>query len=280
MKMLVLMLAASASLPGQSTALPILPENNSGARNINAIVGQSIAATARSWSARGHYIYTQRAEDRRLDSNGRVKSEEVDVSVITFVGGTPVEQLVEHNGLPPSAEELNKYQEKVKKAKRETLAERTARLLVEEEDNLSLIREVPRAFDFSMVGEETVDGRPAYVLQATPHPGYSPRGKYGKMFSRMEGKLWVDQQDFGWVKADAHVIEPLSMGLFLARVLPGSRVTMEQTRVGEGLWMPKYIEARANARILLIKALVIDRKLTYTNYQPTQTGLEPSRKPQ
>jgi hypothetical protein len=280
MKTLILMLAALASLFGQITALPILPENNSGARNINAIVGQSIAATARSWRARGHYIYTQRAEDRRLDSNGRVKSEEVDVSVITFVGGVPVEQLVEHNGLPPSAEEQNKYQEKVKKIKRETLAERTARLLIEEEDNLSLIREVPRAFDFSLIGEESVDGRPAYVLQATPHPGYSPRGKYGKMFFRMEGKLWVDQQDFGWVKADAQVIEPLSMGLFLARVRPGSRVTMEQTRVGEGLWMPKHIEARANAKILLIKALVIDRKLTYTNYQPTQTGLEPSRKPQ
>ena len=116
------------------------------------------------------------------------------------------------------------------------------------------------------MGEEPVNGRPAYVLQATPHPGYQAQGKYGKMFSKVAGKLWVDKQDFGWIKVDAQVIQPFSMGLFLARVLRGSHITMEQTRVDDGIWMPEHVEVRAAAKIFFVKSLVIDRVLTWSEY--------------
>ncbi|HVS88331.1 MAG TPA: transposase, partial [Candidatus Acidoferrum sp.] len=62
-------------------------------------------------------------------------------------------------------------------------------------------------------GNPVADGRSAYVLQATPHPGYHAHGKYGKMFSKVEGKLWVDKQDFGWIKVDGQVTQSFSMGL-------------------------------------------------------------------
>jgi len=58
----------------------------------------------------------------------------------------------------------------------------------------------------------------------------------------VEGKLWVDKQDFGWIKVDGKVIQPFSMGLFLARVLGGSQITMEQTRFDDGIWMPTRID--------------------------------------
>jgi hypothetical protein len=179
---------------------------------------------------------------------------------------------VKHNGLPPSAEEQRKQKAKLNKLKRETPQERAARLHQEEEDNTSLIREVPRAFDFQLIGEEVVNDRPAYVLQATPHPGYRPRGKYGKMFAKVQGKLWVDKLDFGWVKVDGQVIQPFSIGLFLARVLPGSHITMDQTRVGDGIWIPKRIEMRASAKIFFIKSLIIDRILTYSDYRLAQSS--------
>jgi hypothetical protein len=52
------------------------------------------------------------------------------------------------------------------------LEQRADRLRKEEEENTSLIRQFPKAFDFQLVGEDVVGGRAAYVLQATPHPGY------------------------------------------------------------------------------------------------------------
>jgi hypothetical protein len=135
---------------------------------------------------------------------------------------------------------------------------------------------VPKAFDFQLLGEDVVNGRPAYVLQATPHPDYHAEGKYSKMFSKVEGKLWVDKQDLGWVKVDGQVIQPFSMGLFLVRLLRGSQIKMEQTRVDDGIWMPERLEVRATGKILFIKSLVIDRILTYSGYRPAQTGIAPA----
>jgi hypothetical protein len=66
------------------------------------------------------------------------------------------------------------------------------------------------------------------------------------------------------------------MGLFFARVLRGSHITMEQTRVDEGIWMPQHIEVRAAAKILFFKSLVIDRVLTYTEYTPPPTVVPPA----
>jgi len=156
---------------------------------------------------------------------------------------------------------------------RETPAQRAERLRKEEEETASLVGEILKAFDFELIGEEIVNGRPAYVLQATPHPGYQAQGKYGKMFSKLEGKLWVDKQDLGWIKADGRVIQPFSIGLFLARVLRGSHITMEQTRVDGGIWMPEHVEIRAAAKIFFIKSLVIDRVLTYSEYRLAEAGV-------
>jgi hypothetical protein len=273
MRTLIIMIAASAVGFAQVNGSPAQSQNHSIAPDLRAIVGRSIAATDRSWRARIHYTYLQRDEDRRLDSHGLVKSNDVEVSTIIFVNDVPFEQLVEHNGLPPSSAEKRKQNDQLNKLKRETREERVARLREEEENNASLIREVPLAFTFDLIGEEVVNGRPAYVLQATPRPGYRARGKYGGMFSKVKGKLWVDKEDFGWIKADGQVTQPFSIGLFLARVQPGSHITMEQTRVGDGVWMPKHIEIRAAAKILFIKSLIIDKVLTYSEYRPAQTGI-------
>jgi hypothetical protein len=118
---------------------------------------------------------------------------------------------------------------------------------------------VLQAFDFSLIGEETVGGRPSYVLQATPHPGYHAHGKYGKMFSKVEGKFWVDKQNFGWIKVDGEVTQSFSMGILVARVLRGSHIILEQTCVGDAVWVPKRLEMRASAKILFLKSLDIDR---------------------
>jgi hypothetical protein len=239
----------------------------------------SIAATQRDWKARLHYTYMERDEDRRRDLAGRVKSENVEVSRTILVNGVPFEQLVEHNGQPPSAQQERKQKGELDKLKRETREQRAERLRKQEEENTSIVQEVPKAFDFQIVGEEAVNGRPAYVLQATPHPGYHAQGKYGNMFTKVAGKLWVDKQDLGWIKVDGQVIQPFSMGLFLVRLLRGSHITMEQTRVDDGIWMPKRVEVRAAARIFFVKSLMIDRVLTYSEYRLPQVGVPTTRVP-
>jgi len=264
------MFAASTALFAQSNG-PDKAQNHASVPDARDIVGPSVAATERSWQVRGHYTYTERDQDRRLNSLGEVKSENIDVTRMILVNGARFEQLMEHNGQLPSFKEQKKSDEDLEKLKHETADEQTARL-GKDEENRSFLQEVLKAFDFRLIGEEIVGGRRAYVLQATPHPGYHAHGKYAKMFSRVEGKLWIDKQDLGWIKVDGQVTQSFSMGLFVARVERGSHIILEQTCVGDAVWVPKRIEMRATARILFLKSLGIERILTYSDYRPDGDG--------
>jgi hypothetical protein len=268
----LVMLAASAALFAQSAGSSLdKPQNQALVLDARQIMSWSIAASERSWQARNHYAYMERDEDRRRDSLGQVKSETVDLTRTIVVNGAHFEQLKQHNGQLPSVKEQVKSDEDLEKLKHETSAEQIARL-AKDQENRSFLRELLDAFDFHLIGEEIVGGRPAYVLQATPHPGYRAHGKYGKMFSKVEGKLWIDEQDFGWIKVDGEVTQSFSMGLFVARVQRGSHIIMEQESVGDAVWVPKRLEMRASARILFLKSLDIERILTYWDYRLAAEG--------
>ena len=231
------------------------------------IVSLSVTATERSWQVRDHLLYMERDEDRRLDSTGQVKSQSIDVSRMILVNGVRFEQIMEHNGQLPTAAEQKKSDENLEKLKHETPAEQTVRVRKDQE-NRAFLRDIQEAFDFQLMGEEMVLGRPAYVLKATPHPGYRGGGTYSKLLQRVEGKLWVDKQDFGWMKVDGQVTQTFSMGLLVARIQRGAHIVLEQTCVGDAVWVPKRLLLRANAKILLLKSLDIERILTYSDYRP------------
>jgi hypothetical protein len=50
----------------------------------------------------------------------------------------------------------------------------------------------------------------------------------------------------------------------------------DQSRVGNGIWMPQHIEVRAAPKIFFTKSLIIDKVLTYSSYRPAQTGIAAS----
>jgi len=267
---LSIVFAASSALFAQNKGSEE-PQNQAIALDARQIVGQSLVVAEHSWQARDEYVFMERDEDRRLDSLGQVQSDNVDVTQMTLVNGVRFEQLMEHNGQIPSAEEQKKHDQDFEKLKHETPSERAARLRKDQE-NRSFLRDLLEAFDFRLVGDEIIAGRPTYVLEATPHPGYHATGKYGRLFSRVQGKLWVDKQDFGWVKVDGEVTQSFSMGLFVARVQRGSHIILEQTRLSDAVWVPERLEMRANARILFVKSLDLDRILTYSDYHRATDG--------
>jgi hypothetical protein len=266
MQVPLIVLAASSALFAQALgSSPPTPQNDTIKLDARHIAELSVEATERNWDARNRYSYIERDEDRRLDSRGQMKSDETQVTKTTLVNGARFEQIMEHNGHPPSVEDQKKTAEDLDKLNHESSQERTIRLQKDDEDR-SFLREVLDAFDFHLDGEETIDDRAAYVLQATPHPGYRADGKYGKIFSKVEGKLWVDEQNFGWIKVEGEVTQSFSMGLFVARVQRGTHVTLDEMCVGDDVWVPQRIEVRASARILFLKSLEIDRILTYSDY--------------
>ena len=75
------------------------------------------------------------------------------------------------------------------------------------------------------------------------------------------------------------MIQPFSLGVFLARVQRGSRIVMEQTRLPDGTWMPERIDVRASAKLLFVKGLLIERVLTYSDYRLAHVDLSAANRP-
>ena len=80
------------------------------------IIRNAVAADERNWKIARNYTFLQRVELRRLDSQGRVKSSEVQTYDVTLQEGTPYRQLVQKDDRPLPATEEKKEQESLAKS--------------------------------------------------------------------------------------------------------------------------------------------------------------------
>jgi hypothetical protein len=227
------------------------------------LVRQSIVNYDRDWQAQMSWAWTQ------TDITVSDDSKETEVSEFAPVGGTPFERLIRKDGLPLTAEEQRKenrkYEKVLREREHESSAERDARIRKYVEER-AFVDEIPEAYNFHIVGEEVVEGRPAWVVEMTPRPGFVPTAPHAALLAHMEGKLWIDKQDVQWAKAEAHVIDTISIGWIVARIGPGARFNVEQTRVANGLWMPNRIKINGVAHVLLVHAKNLNEELSYSGY--------------
>ena len=90
--------------------------------------------------------------------------------------------------------------------------------------------EMAKAFDFKLAGEDTINGRRCFVLDATPKAGYRPPNRETKVLTGMRGTMWVDTRAYRWVKVHAEVFRPVTFGLFFARVRQGRSLLWKRNR--------------------------------------------------
>lgn len=228
-----------------------------------ALMVQSIANYERDWRAGMRFGYTQ--HDLTTSDGSKV----VEVSEVIPLEGTPYERLISKNGQPLTAEEQRKeeakYQKVLKQRQNESPEEHAARIR-KYEDERSFLKDLPNAYDFKLLGEDTVDGRPAWILGLNPLPGFVPTTPHGAMLKHITGKLWIDKQAVQWAKAEAHVIDTISIGWILARIGPGAEITLAMTPVTEGVWMPKQICINGSAKVLMVHNKNLNEELSFSGY--------------
>lgn len=255
---LLAVLASATALSGQDDA--------------RDVIRRAVEADERNWQAARHYTFSERVESRYLDSQGRLKSQDVKGHDVLLLDGSPYRRLVSRDDrpLPPADErkEQEKFDRSVAARLRETAAQRARRMteyIQRPEWEREAWHELPAAFDFRWGAEEVLDGRRVYVIEASPRPGYRPGSRTGKVLARLKARLWIDKQDYHILKAEAEVLKTISLGLFLVRVAKGSHATLVQTRVNDDVWMPHQVQAFGFARIGLLKVLRIEHEIRYSN---------------
>lgn len=244
--------------------------------DVQEIVRRSVAATMEDWKAAPNFAFIERDVESKKDRNRTVKTYEV-----LMIEGSPYNKLIAINDRPLSKEEAEeedaKVQQEVRRRESESKRDRARRIAKYQKERTqdnAMLREMVGAFEFRLAGETKRNGRDCWVLEATPKPGYEPRTREGKVLAGMRGRMWVDKEEYQWVRVEAQVTRPVSLYGFFAKVGPGTRFELEQEPVSANVWMPKHFAVRVNASALgFINENSTDDE-TYRNYRPMTKALE------
>jgi hypothetical protein len=245
--------------------------------NVPDIVKRSSDNTGRNWKEAPKYVFTERDVEEKLDSSGDVKTRKVRTWEVMVLEGSNYNKLIAINDKPLSPEEQRAENEKLAheryRRQHESEADRRKRIAKyqhERQQDHVMMGEMARAFDYKLVGQETVQGRACWVLDATPKRSYVPINRDARVLTGMKGELWIDKQDIQWVKVSAEVVRPVSF-YAVATVGPGTRFELEQKPVGDGIWLPSHFAVRVNSTILAFIAHNSLDDETYSNYRRSGT---------
>jgi hypothetical protein len=220
------------------------------------------------------YTCTQREVVKHLDKHGNVKSTEIKTFDINFYFGEFYARLVQVNDKPLSEKEQKKEDEKLEKflSKRRNEGEderrkRAEKERKEREESRAFVRDVVNAYDFRLVGEEKVSGEDAWVIEATPRRDFKPTQPHADILKKIKGKMWIEKKDYNWVKVEAEAIDTISFGLFLFRIHPGSRFSLENVHINNEFWAFHRLFISGSARIALLKNEIAEQEDVYSNFK-------------
>jgi len=220
------------------------------------------------------YTYVERVEEHKLNGNGEISSTETRTYDVMQIYNEQCRRMTAKNdkALPvkEAAKEDEKIQKIIDKRKNESDAQREKRLKQEEkerEENRQFVKEVADAYDFTLVGTESLEGRGTYVIDAEPRKGFEPKRKEAKILPKFRFRVWIDRAANQWVKLDAQCIDTVSFGLFLARIHKGSRIVIDTTRVNDEVWLPRHVAVHVDVRVALLKNFNVEQDITYRDYK-------------
>ena len=220
------------------------------------------------------YTFIENEVLHKLGAGGKPVSTETRVYEFMMLYGEPVRRLIARDGKPLSAKEAAKQEDKInelmRKRERETPEQRQKRLEKyekEREQERAFVGEVADAYYFHLLVEEMINGRPAWVISGDPRPDFHAHLKEARILPNFRFKVWVDKAECQWVKLDADVIDTVSFGWLLARLYPGSRLVINETRVNNEVWLPEHVDLKLNARLALLKKYNLEEAIDYSNYR-------------
>ena len=247
------------------------------AQDAREIVRRSVEVDRKNLQRAVNYAYQERQELREIDGQGKPTNVKVRVWDITLPDGTRYRRLVARDDRPLPAreekEEAERLRQSIEDGRKETPEQRQRRVQEwESRQNRrrEAVQEVPDAFDFRLAGEEALNGGHAYVIDATPKPGYKPKSSSASILSHVKARFWIDKTDYQWIKVSVETLSTISFAGFLLRVAPGTEATMEQVRINDEVWLPKNVEVNVAAKVALVKSMRLEIRTTYSDYKKFQ----------
>ncbi len=242
--------------------------------SVPAVIQKSAETNSRDWQAQTSFSDTEREVKSKVDENGRATFQQSKTYETLMLEGSPYRRVLAVNDEPltgpQQTEEQAKLDREIARRRSESPAERKARINKYNETRAEehlLMQQMVSAFQFKLLDEEQVDGVACYHLEATPDPAYRPPVEKARVLTGMRGEMWIDKQQYHWVRVKAEVIAPVSFGFFIARVKPGTEFDLVQSPIGN-FWLPKKLVEKVNASVLGLYGYRNQLETFYSDYKP------------
>jgi hypothetical protein len=234
------------------------------------------------------YAFLQKETDRELNDKGELKKETSRVyEVFPLANREPIRKLLSENGVALSGEraakETKRVMEEFERAERERAKtdEKAARRRAErekkaakngaEEDEDPEISQFLRVCEFVSPRREVFGGREAVVFDFRPRAGFKPSNRSETLISKLVGVAWIDPIDKQVMRLEARLAESFKMGGGLVLSLrPGAGLIMEQTRMAEGVWLPRLAQLNLSARVFLFRGIDLNKTIEWSDYRHFQ----------
>jgi hypothetical protein len=222
------------------------------------------------------YVYIEDRESRLFDSKGKPTPATTETYEGMALYGQRYERLIRKDGKPLASKqeraEQDKLDKEAAKRKQEPAAAKARRLEAERQRRLACRAEFVDGFHFSLLGAETVGGRPAWKMDASPIPGGGQNCAAMKRIKSFHLTIWIDQADAKWSRLEAHNVASVALGAMVVRFPAGSfHVSIEPARRDDGAWLPDRVRIRMNMRFMLLVTLRLETVSTYSKYRKFQT---------
>jgi hypothetical protein len=219
---------------------------------------------------RRQYTYRESMWQRIAKKDGEVRSEERKVHDVFFIGGEDFRKLVEKDGRPLSGKEAAKEQARldreIEKYRRESPAATQKRAEKERREQREFNDQVAEGFDFHLIREEPVSGRPCYRIHAEPKPGFRFKGE-AKVLGKVRGDIWVDKEHYNWARVEVETIDTVTGMGGLLRIAKGTTVKAGRTFVNNEVWFPDRINVQANARAAFFISAAVEMEMLFSGFR-------------
>jgi len=279
---------------GSPAAAPTIPQEPT--LDAKEIVRRGLEADQHNFDLARNYTLERRQDLKLLDKNGKAKKHEINTYEVMILYDEPYSRRIRKDDKPLSDKDEKKEADKLEKfaseRKNETPSEHAKRLAKfdkERQQERAFAGDILNAYEFKLVGDDHVDGHDVYVVDLTPRKDFHPTQPHADILSKIRGKVWIDRNDYGWVKLDAETLDTISWGLFILRIRKGTQMEFKQVRVNEEIWLPSQFLLNGSARFALVAGGNFDLDMTFSNYKKFVSGarilpgaaeVQPSASPQ
>jgi hypothetical protein len=227
------------------------------------------------------YTYIEHREELSISKLGKVSAGPMKVYQVypSLEPGNAYKRLIAVDGKPLSADELEEQdrkhredlREEAERRAHESPEERRRRLRKAQKERAhdeAVIDEVFALYDITLLGREMIGGHETVVARLEPRADYEPRVEEGAWMKKVRVRAWVSEADYQVVKAEAEVMDDITVGWgIIGRLHQGSRGMFERRKVNDEVWLPAREQFTATGRSLLFRTFSIDAQTTWSDYR-------------